>query len=350
MSSTTLARRLAGTALLGLLLGPVPGCFAPSSADQPTKVVLKTGKVLVGELRGIQDGILDFVQEGGDELPLPRTHVRAVEGFGPNSDPSILWRKVARSGSQPPTNFVRTAHHADGTGSLDVGVAAYENPTSGRRVYLVGAVHVAHIETFAAQQSLLDSMDLVLWEGVGASEKPEPEVLERFDVLFKSQVMLKNILDLDFQLDQINYERPFWRNSDMSINEVEAALTERGLSMIPNEEIFRAIFGTIFKLMDPASIPRNAALGKYYRTSIAPLMADMDQLMNQAGTEGLKEVLIELRNEVVMADLADLLSVPGAERIGVYYGAAHLPDMDRTLREELGLQFLGMHWIPAWRY
>jgi hypothetical protein len=34
----------------------------------------------------------------------------------------------------------------------------------------------------------------------------------------------------------------------------------------------------------------------------------------------------------------------------VYYGAAHLPGMDRALREELGLAFLGVEWIPAWRY
>jgi hypothetical protein len=340
-----LARRVLAVGALALL----PACFSPAP-DRPTEVVLKSGKVLVGEVRGIKGGILDFVAADGEELPLPRTHVRAVEGNGPHADPALFWRKIARGGAQPPDDFVRTAHHADGTGSLDVGVAAYEQPGSGRRVYLVGAVHVAHIETFAAQQSLLDSMDLVLWEGVGASEKPEPEVLERFDVLFKSQVMLKNVLDLDFQLEQIDYERSFWRNSDMSINEVEAALTERGLPLIPNEEVFRAVFGTLFKLVDPESIPRNPTVGKMYRASIAPLMADIDAVMDQAGSRGLKEVLIELRNEVVIEDLVDVLAEPGPERIGVYYGAAHLPGMDRALRDEMGLDYLGVHWIPAWRY
>jgi len=328
----------------------LPACFSMSSAERPTEVVLKTGKVLTGEVRGIEAGILDFVADDGEELPLPRTHVRVIEGDGPYADPLLLWRKVARAGAQPPDDFVRTAHHADGTGSLDVGVAAYEQAASGRRVYLVGAVHVAHIETFEAQQSLLDAMDLVLWEGVGAKEKPEPEVLERFDVLFKSQVMLQKVLDLDFQLEQIDYERTFWRNSDMSINEVEAALTERGLPLIPNEELFRAVFGTIFKLVDPASIPRNPTMGRMYRSSIAPLMADIDSVMKQAGSEGLKEVLIELRNEVVIEDLKQLLAEPGAERIAIYYGAAHLPGMDRALRDEMGLDYLGVHWIPAWRY
>lgn len=339
-------KTLVAAAVLALLAG----CFAPGPTERPTLVVLKSGKVLTGEVRGVANGIIDFVDETGEELPLPRTLVRALEGGGQFADPLILWRKVARAGAQPPANFVRTAHHADGSGSLDVGVSAYEQPGTGRRVYLVGAVHIAHVETFVAQQGVLDAMDIVLWEGVGAEEEPDPKVLERFDVLFKAQMMLQKVLDLDFQLDNINYDRSFWRNSDMSINEIEAALKQRGLSMIPHEELFLAVFGTIFKFVDPRSIPRNPTVGRMYRASIAPLMADIESLMNQAGTQGLKEVLIELRNEVVMADLRELLDAPGPERIGIYYGAGHLPDMDRVLRDELGLEFLGVHWIPAWRY
>jgi len=102
--------------------------------------------------------------------------------------------------------------------------------------------------------------------------------------------------------------------------------------------------------VDPESIPRNPTVGKMYRASIAPLMADIDSVMKQAGSEGLKEVLIELRNEVVIDDLQELLAAPGAERIGVYYGAAHLPGMDRALRDRMGLEFMGVYWIPAWRY
>ena len=330
--------------------------LAACAGARPTVVVLKNGTELRGEVRGVQDGIVDLVAPDGEELPLPRQHVLAIEGDGPFADPPILWRVPADKwtgsdwlGGEPPASWVRVVRHG-AEGALQVAAGAFER-ADGRRVYLVGAVHVAHAEAFAAQQSLLDSMDLVLWEGVGGKDKPDPEVMARFDVLFKTQVLLKNILDLEFQLEQIDYVRPFWRNSDMQLAEVQAELDRRGLSILPNEELFQALFGTLFKFVDPARVPRNAALGRTYRGTVAPLMADTERVFQHAGAEGLKEVLVLARNRKVMADLAAVLAdAAPPRRIGIYYGAAHLPDMARALQQELGVRWVGVHWVTAWRW
>jgi hypothetical protein len=331
---------------------------AACAGPRGTVVVLKSGQELRGELRGAQDGLLDFVAEDGEELPLSRQHVRAIEGHGPGADPPVLWRKVPAtsgprdatgSGLQSPASYVRVTSGPEG-GALDAAVAGFER-ADGRRVYLVGAVHIAHAETFVAQQSVLDAMDLVLWEGVGGQEKPSVEAMERFDVLFQTQVLLKNVLNLDFQLEQVDYERSFWRNSDMGVDQLQAELDARGLSLLPNEELFRALFGTLFRVIDPARVPRNEALGRPYRALVAPFMADTERLFAQAGAEGLKVVLIELRNRLVMDDLAAVLAGPDApQRIGIYYGAGHLPDMARILLDEMGFSYLGVHWIEAWRF
>jgi len=330
--------------------------LAACASPRPTVVVLKNGTVLAGEVRGVQDGIVDLLAPDGEELPLPRLHVLAIEGDGPFADPPILWRVPPASdsprdalGGAPPASWVRAVRDGP-AGSLDVAAGAFER-ADGRRIYLVGAVHVAHTDAFAAQQSLLDSMDLVLWEGVGGKDKPDPEVMARFDVLFKTQVLLKNILDLEFQLDEIDYARTFWRNSDMQLAEVQAELDRRGLSILPNEELFQAVFGTLFRFVDPARVPRNAALGRTYRGAVAPLMADTERLFERAGAEGLKEVLILERNRKVMRDLAAVLGeAQPPRRIGIYYGAAHLPDMARALQQELGFRWVGVHWVPAWRW
>src|SRR5205814_2245705 len=116
-------------------------------------------------------------------------------------------------------------------------------------------------------------------------------------------------------LKEIDYKRAFWRNSDMSINELQAALDERHLSIMPNEELFRSVFGALFKFVDPNSVPRNETLARGYRAAIAPLMADPEKMMLQAGAIGLKEVLIDLRNAAVMTDLRAVLAAPGPERI-----------------------------------
>lgn len=328
------------------------------AAPQGTVVVLKSGQELHGDVRAVDNGVIDLVAPDGDEEPVARQHVTVVEGDGPFADPPILWREIpAVSGPRdetgpdatPPASWIR-AGTKDGHGSLDVGVGAFERE-DGRRVYLVGAVHVAHPDTFAAQQAVLDSMDLVLWEGVGAKEKPDPAAMERFDVLFKTQVLLKNILNLDFQLDRIDYKRPFWRNSDVGINELQAELDERNLTIIPNEALFRGVFGTLFKVIDPAKIPRSEETGRTYRGMVAPLMADTERLFRQAGAEGLEEVLIKMRNRRVMDDLAAVLAAPDApRRIGIYYGAAHFPNMAWILVGEMGFKFVGVHWIEAWRY
>ena len=331
---------------------------AACAGPRGTSVVLKTGQELHGEVRGEEAGVIDLVGMAGEELPLARVHVRAIEGDGPYADPPILWRTVpatsgpldaAGPGLPPPTSYIRALRTEEG-GTLDVGVGAFER-ADGRRVYLVGAVHIAHPETFAEQQSILDSMDLVLWEGVGGHEKPSEEAMERFDVLFKVQTALKNILNLDFQLERIDYHRGFWCNSDMGLNQLQAELDRRNLSIMPNEELVRGLFGTIFKVIDPKKVPRNEQVGRTYRALVAPFMADTEQIFAQAGAEGLKEVLINMRNRKVMDDLAVVLAEPDApQRIAIYYGAGHLPDMARILVDEMGFSYLGAHWITAWRY
>jgi hypothetical protein len=328
-----------------LLLATLGGCIEPV-------VVLKSGTVLEGEVERVDAGILAVRDAAGEELPLARLNVRSIEGEGPHADPPLLWREVPASArGAAPTSFVRAVRNADGTGSLDVGIGALQDPATGRRVYLVGAVHIAHRECFVALQSVLDAQDVVLWEGVGGKEKPTEEALERFDVLFKTQVLLKNILNLDFQLQEVDYERSFWRNCDMSVNDLQAELDARGLQIMPNEELFRALFGTLFKLVDPHAIPRSEAMGRPYRAMLAPLMSDPDRIFSQAGAEGLKVVLIDLRNRVVVDEVERLLDDPaGPQRIGVFYGAGHLTGMLAALQAERGLQYLGTHWIPAWRF
>ncbi len=346
---------LAAALALGASLAPRepapddPAGAAPSTA---ARLVFKNGAELQGEVRGITDGVLDFVSAEGDELPLARAHLRAIEG-GPFSDPPILWSGPAPEGvsAERPDAFLRaTRDESLGTGSLDVAVAAYAVPDSERRVYLVGAVHIAHAACFAELQSILDATDLVLWEGVGGSEQPSKEALERFDILFRTQILLKNMLNLEFQLEQVDYRRSFWRNSDMTATELQRILDERDLELIPNEKLFKAVFGTLFEFVDPERIGRSERVGRPYRATIAPMMADTEKLFAQAGSVAIKEVLIEMRNDVVMADVERILAEEDVERISVFYGAAHLPDMDVHLREELGLRYVGTHWVPAWTF
>jgi hypothetical protein len=38
----------------------------------------------------------------------------------------------------------------------------------------------------------------------------------------------------------------------------------------------------------------------------------------------------------------------GQKKIAIFYGAAHMPDFEKRLRDELGLVPVSTTWMPAW--
>ncbi len=75
-----------------------------------------------------------------------------------------------------------------------------------------------------------------------------------------------------------------------------------------------------------------------------------DELMASPppGFEGLFEVLLERRNDVVLDDLSTLLDEePGVESVAIFYGAGHMADLGARLVADLGLTPLDDSWLPA---
>ena len=40
--------------------------------------------------------------------------------------------------------------------------------------------------------------------------------------------------------------------------------------------------------------------------------------------------------------------VDGKKKLAIFYGAAHMPDFDRRLRDEFGLTRQSQEWLTAW--
>jgi len=38
----------------------------------------------------------------------------------------------------------------------------------------------------------------------------------------------------------------------------------------------------------------------------------------------------------------------GKRKIAIFYGGGHMPDLERRLRAELGVEKVGVEWLPAW--
>ncbi len=57
--------------------------------------------------------------------------------------------------------------------------------------------------------------------------------------------------------------------------------------------------------------------------------------------------LITERNKVALKVLAEQIAA-GKTRIGIFYGAGHMPDMEQRLRKDLGAERDAERWLTAW--
>jgi hypothetical protein len=58
-------------------------------------------------------------------------------------------------------------------------------------------------------------------------------------------------------------------------------------------------------------------------------------------------VIITERNKKALGVLKKQLA-DGKKRIGIFYGAGHLNDMDERLRKDFGLEPASITWVTAW--
>ena len=153
------------------------------------------------------------------------------------------------------------------------------------------------------------------------------------------QKQLANTLDLSFQLEEMDSHRPNWRNSDMSLDEVKAAIGETGdnadmlFSMLDGSSMLAQVMGAMLNIIErfPGAAVRMKVL-------MMETLATADDVLMAGGPmgENVMKVIIEERNQVVIDDLKALLAAgdPDVHTIAVLYGAGHLEDMEARLIDQ----------------
>lgn len=187
---------------------------------------------------------------------------------------------------------------------------------------------------------------------------------------------LADALGLTFQLDGIDYSLPHWRNSDLSIAEIQEALggppaavagenaREGTGEPIPRGEMSEtaqaadALFQTLsgesflakisgFLIKTVGASPQGRALVK---VMLAETLSQAEALLGaQPGAIGdLMKVIIEDRNVAVVDDLRALIrDEPDIRSVAIFYGAGHFGDLESRINDDLGYTYEGSLWIPA---
>lgn len=297
------------------------------------------------------------------------------------------WQIVAQApapAAPPLTNsYLRVGGPDTNTVELQIAVRQLLPPKEGAPVlWLVGASHIGETNYYAALQKHLDAQALVLFEGVQEQsargegegrdgEAPAPGRKMEADES-SLQFTLAKSLGLAFQLSAIRYDRPHFRNSDMTLEQIARVLsggrarTSRagdpaaGSSAQSSRE-----FAVLMQVMDGGTFLGAMANGIARLLGSSPKLQAMTKLMLVELLGNLQDdiaemgalppdlkrlltVLLHARNGVVLRDIkAELNKAEPAKSIAVFYGAAHLSDLEKRIRDELNYRAGEEQWLPA---
>ncbi|MDH3275754.1 MAG: hypothetical protein OEM64_15180 [Gammaproteobacteria bacterium] len=256
------------------------------------------------------------------------------------------------------TEFVRIAEDDQNRATaLQIAVVTYvpRDERPGLRVDLVGAIHIGDPAYYKQLNDLFEAYDVLLYELVAPADAMVTQrVAKRKGLLSTTQLGLTRLLDLSFQLDEINYDRENFVHADLSPSELKQSMEDRGESLyVYFWRLFYASVDNYAKdplgLNDMQKISSVLSAGQddSLKTLIAYEMTDMGQLQDVLGEDS-GSAVIGARNERAI-DVLQREIAAGAKRIGIFYGVAHMPDLEERLMDQVGLVYEDTTWVDAWQ-
>ena len=275
---------------------------------------------------------------------------------------------VAGVSAAAPLPYMRVSRLDSDTVALDIALRRFvSTKTPGTMIWLAGASHLGESNYYAALQMFLDAQPVVLFEGIGAgSKKLRPESPGDGGI----QNTLASSLGLSFQLNAIDYDRPHFRNSDLTLAGLErlfagGSFTNGGSGGGRRTDRSAEQFGELLGIMDGSSMlgmllhagvkflgstPKLRAMTKLILIeTLGELKSDIAQMKGAPPEiQKLLAVIIQERNKVVIDDLRKEISrAPPPASLAVFYGAGHMADFEKRLGSELGYRPAGEVWLRA---
>ncbi len=282
--------------------------------------------------------------------------------------------------------YLRATDEKGGERILQVAARTLVSPKEGGpRITLLGVSHLGDSGYYAKIQKKLDAADLVLFEGVGFGDKGPPKKDEGdSSAVSDLQLSLARSMGLVFQLEAIRYDRPHFRNSDISPEALLTRLQGGKLTLsgkgdsggkggsagkdgtagkaekgnLQSREFVKALSGDsfLFNFLGKALsfFGRNPKFRALMKLAIVEtfgsIEGDVTRLAEASGP-GMRKfmrALLEDRNAIVFRDLRKVLKGKNPPKsIVVFYGAAHMPDLEDRLVGKLGFRPDGEEWLAA---
>lgn len=241
-------------------------------------------------------------------------------------------------------------------GRYETSIASYRN-AAGVLVDLISVVHIGDSKYYADLSRRFEAYDALLYELVApkGSRPRRNRKVGGGSIISQVQRLMKTALNLQFQLDAIDYSADNFVHADLSPKEFLAKQKERGESM--TTMMIRAMLaGSQSKetaekaaAITPIHIMAGMRNPDYLKFLFAQQLENVENILATLGGGGKGEnsTIIGDRNQAAIDVLKTQLR-KGKKRVGIFYGAAHMPDLEVKLKE-LGFEPAGKpEWLVAW--
>jgi hypothetical protein len=261
----------------------------------------------------------------------------------------LLCLLLAAVAQTSPASPPYSQSHVNGDGTIEMQTRAQRLVAPGKPdVWLIGAVHVGTSKYYSMLQTLLDSQEMVLYEGVkpaGAEDvpmKPDPKAPRP---VYK---VLSDAIGLDFQLSDIDYNHPNWSDVDLTWDQM-MALNKKASNGKPNQ------VDTIANLLNPQSQGSKtlaSMLGAATPGTKEALKIIMVKVVASGMGPGLDpnttNIIVGARNQVVLKKLASVVNGANQPKsVGIFYGAMHLPGIEKALAASYGYKEADQKWFTS---
>lgn len=267
--------------------------------------------------------------------------------------------KPAKDGTA--TAFIRRVDDEEGE-KLQTAVVSYESP-KGIRVELVGAVHIADKAYFDTLNQRFKRYDAVLYELVGppmdkrdkATMEKEAKDRSRLAWVGTLQRKMKETLQLHGQLECIDYKAKNFVHADMDTSQftdtqtekkesffglyLKAAMAQKEAQAKTGVDSDTAGMVMLLKLLTAkdSSTGLKRMLAQQFET-VGDIMSGMEA--------GNGTVIVGERNRVAL-EVMDKQIAAGKKNLAIFYGAAHLGDMETRLKKR-DFKKVKTEWLTAW--
>jgi len=252
--------------------------------------------------------------------------------------------------------FVRVRKNAaDKPVALQTGIGHYLSADDRNiEIDLIGAVHIGEKSYYEMLNKRFKEYDAVMYELVApeGTRIPKGGREGTGSAVSGLQSGMKDMLGLDFQLEQVDYSPENFIHADMSPDEFAKDMEERGDSFF---KLFGRALGQGLVQQSKGGASDTEVMMALFssdrkmrlRRIFASQIQDMDNQMRAIeGPNG--STLISERNAKAF-EVMDREIKNGRKKIAVFYGAGHLDDMHQRLLKDFGMKLEKMEWVDAWK-